>query len=347
MSSFVLRVVLCGATGFTGALTARALARCGGAPLLVGRDPARTRALADELGLEHAAASLGDLPRLLRPGDVVVNTIGPFARFGEAVVAAAESAGAAAYLDCGAEPSWIRAVFGRRRAVFPLLTAIGYESVPGILSAELALREAPRATSVAVGYFTTGRFRTSAGTRASFVPAALEPSHGFRGGRIVAERGAARVRSFAGRPAISTGMAEHFVLPRTHPELREVDAYMGWFGRASRAVQVVSRIGEPLTSRPRPRALARLAAGVAGAGRDGPTAEQRARSGSLVVAEAGDARVSLAGVDGYDFTANILAWAALRAATHGVDGAGPLSPVEAFGLDALEEGVRAAGIARV
>jgi hypothetical protein len=109
-------------------------------------------------------------------------------------------------------------------------------------------------------------------------------------------------------------------------------------------VQVAARLGEPITRRP-PRALARLGARVAGAGAAGPGAEQRAQAGSHVVAVAGDAEVHLAGVDGYDFTAAILAWAAVRGAARGIDGAGPLSPVEAFGLDALEEGVREAGIA--
>jgi short subunit dehydrogenase-like uncharacterized protein len=346
----VPRILLLGATGYTGRLTARAMARLGAAPVLAGRDRPRTRALADELGLECLIHTLDELPRLIGRGDVVVNTIGPFARHGATVIDAAVAAGAV-YLDCAAEPAHLRAVFARAGAPIPLLTAMGYESVPGILAAELALREAPGATSVAVGYFTTGRFRTSAGTRASFVPAALEPSFGFRDGRLITERGAARVREFGveggRRAAISTGMAEHLALPRTHPELREVDAYMGWFGRASPAVALAARAGERLTRRPRVRALAGLAARVAGAGSDGPGAEQRARSGSYVVAVAGGAEVALAGIDGYDFTANILAWAADHALDGALTGTGPLSPVEAFGLEALEAGVRGAGLSRV
>ena len=341
------RTLLLGATGFTGELTARAFARRGAAPVLVGRDRAATRALGDELGFDHEIATLGDLPRVIGEGDVVVNTIGPFNRHGPSVVEAAEAVGAT-YLDCGAEPPWVRTVFERRRARTPLLTALGYESVPGILAAELALREAPGATSVAVGYFTTGRFRTSAGTRASFLGVALDPSYTFRDGRIVGERAAARVRSFGeGCHGISTGMAEHFALPRTHPELREVGAYIGWFGRASRAVQLASMAGAPITRRSRPRRFAALAARAAGAGPPGPSAKQRAASGSLVVAEAGEARVTLAGIDGYDFTANILAWAAQRAGETGIAVTGPLGPVEAFGLDTLEEGVHEAGLTRV
>jgi hypothetical protein len=53
--------------------------------------------------------------------------------------------------------------------------------------------------------------------------------------------------------------------------------------------------------------------------------------------------VHLAGVDGYDFTASFMAWAAQQP----VSGAGALGPVEAFGVAALEEGCRVAGLERV
>ena len=47
------RVVLFGATGFTGALTAEALARRGGPLVVAGRDPARLEHLADDLRDAH------------------------------------------------------------------------------------------------------------------------------------------------------------------------------------------------------------------------------------------------------------------------------------------------------
>jgi hypothetical protein len=84
----------------------------------------------------------------------------------------------------------------------------------------------------------------------------------------------------------------------------------------------------------------------------GPDAAERARSGSHVLATAFDehdrslAEVRLAGGNGYDFTAGILAWGAQTAASAGMSGAGALGPVDAFGLDALEAGVREAGIER-
>jgi hypothetical protein len=53
--------------------------------------------------------------------------------------------------------------------------------------------------------------------------------------------------------------------------------------------------------------------------------------------------VRLDGPDGYDFTARILAWGAMRAAGGAVRGVGALGPVQAFGLDELLDGVRDAG----
>ena len=37
-----------------------------------------------------------------------------------------------------------------------------------------------------------------------------------------------------------SGSSEHFALPRVAPQLREVNAYLGWFGPASRAMQAFS-----------------------------------------------------------------------------------------------------------
>jgi short subunit dehydrogenase-like uncharacterized protein len=83
----------------------------------------------------------------------------------------------------------------------------------------------------------------------------------------------------------------------------------------------------------------------------GPDAATRARARSRVVAIASTASgkplasVRLEGVSPYDFTAEMLAWAALRAAGGGLP-AGALGPVEGYGLDELERGVAQAGIER-
>ena len=97
-------IVLFGATGFTGELTARALVARGAQPLLVGRSAQRVGALATELHCESAAVdatapgAADALAALLDRGDVLVSTVGPFVRWGTPAVQGAIAAGAH-YLD--------------------------------------------------------------------------------------------------------------------------------------------------------------------------------------------------------------------------------------------------------
>jgi short subunit dehydrogenase-like uncharacterized protein len=364
------RIVLFGATGYTGELTARALLARGVRPVLAARRRERVEALAAELGgLESAVADVGrpqSVRELVERGDVLLSTVGPFARWGGPAVRAAIGAGAH-YLDSTGETSFIRDVFEEhgpqaRSAGCGLVTAFGYDWVPGNLAGALALREGgPDATRVEIGYFMTGRADSggmSGGTRASAAGALIAPSFAWRGGRIVTERGGRRVRSFELEPGrralgISVGTSEHFALPRLHPQLREVDVYLGWFGPASRAVKALSAGTALLTAVPGVRGALEGVVGRAVKGSTGgPDAAARAKTGSLFLAEAFDAAgrqlsaIRIEGVNGYDFTAAILAWGADRAAAGGLQGTGALGPVDAFGLDALEQGVADAGLAR-
>jgi saccharopine dehydrogenase-like NADP-dependent oxidoreductase len=251
------RIVLFGATGYTGRLTAEAMVARGERPVLAGRNSKRLAELAGRLGgLETAVADVAQ-PRTVRAlveaGDVLATTVGPFARWGDTAVEAAIDA-RAAYLDCNGEPSFIRRVFERygQRAAdtgTALVTAFGYDSVLGSLAAALALHEAGEAAErVDVGYFMPGDRRgwMSGGTRASLAAASLEPAFAWRAG-IRTERPAARVRSFqvAGRRrrAISAGSSEHFALQRLHPQLQEVNTYLGYLVRTPRAVQLLSALG--------------------------------------------------------------------------------------------------------
>lgn len=376
------RIVLYGATGYTGRLTAQAMVANGARPVLAGRDRGRLAALAARLspasgaGLETAVAGLespGPLRRLLGAGDVLVSTAGPFWPAGRCAVAAAVDAGAV-YLDSSGEPPFIRQVFeefGPRaeRSGAVLLTAFGYDFVPGNLAGALALAAAgPAAARVQIGYFVRGNIRrgTSAGTRASLAGVLLEPGYAFRGGRLVTERTAARVMSFevGGRmkPAFSIGSSEHFALPRLRPgegearagraqvPLTEVGVYLGWFGVATRLVPYASALAAPLGQRPGVRRAVAGQARRIQRGRAEPGAG--AGIGSAVAAMASDASgrtlatVHLAGGDPYAFTASLLAWAAGRAAGQGVRPAGALGPVEAFGLGRLESACAGAGIHR-
>ena len=361
------RIVLYGATGYTGDLTARALVDRGAKPVLAGRTASRLERLAAALGgdLETATADVADpasVRALLEEGDVLITTVGPFVRFGEPAVEAAIDAGAT-YIDSTGEPAFIRRVFeewGPRaeRAGVTLLTAMGYDWVPGNLAGALALTEAgDAATGVRTAYFTTGPFGPSGGTKASAAGALIQDGYAFHDGRIVTERGGKRVRSVqaAGkqRQAISAAASEHFALPRSFPRLREVDAYLGWFAGRSKAMSVGSAAMSGFFKLPGTKAganalIERFAKGSTG----GPSAEHRAKSGSYVIGQALDpggrvlAAVDVEGDDAYDFTAGLMAWAAIEAAETPIVAKGAIGPVETYGLERLERGAAEAGIAR-
>ena len=213
-----------------------------------------------------------------------------------------------------------------------MLTAFGYDYVPGNLAGALALREAgDEAVRVDTGYYFTGPSPSgpmSGGTRASLAGVMTAPAFAFRDGRVLTERGAARYRTFEvdgkARPAVSVGTSCHFGLPRVAPQLREVNAYLGWFGAMSRPMQAVSLAGAmaariPGFTRLTEAASAKMVKGSSG----GPDAEERGRFGSRFVAIAYDSggsalsEVHLSGLDGY--TLRPSCWPGVRSAPRPAD----------------------------
>ena len=202
------RIVLFGATGYTGELTAHALVRAGARPVLAARSAERLERLAGELGgLEARVADVArpeTVRALVERGDVLVSTVGPFTLHGRPALEAALEA-SAHYLDSTGEPNFIRAVFAEHSraqiARSVLLTAFGYDYVPGHAAAGLALRDAgPSATRVEIGYFWDGggTGSLSQGTLASTRVTALHP------GRHAIRLGTARSSHPSGprRPAV-------------------------------------------------------------------------------------------------------------------------------------------------
>ena len=356
------RIIIFGATGYTGRLVAERLAAQGAAPVLAGRSEAPVRELAERLGLEWRLADAlrqNSVFALLEPGDVLVSTVGPFVKWGEPAVRAAIAAGSV-YLDSTGEPPFIRRVFEEfgppaERAGAALLPAMGYDYVPGALAGALALEEAgAAAVRVDVGYYAFGA-GISAGTRRSAIGILFEDGYAYRDGELRSARIAERVRAFAvkgrERDAISIGGSEHLTLPALHEGLREVNVYLGWFGALARPLQAGSLAGSVAMRAPGVRSAFKAIGGRVvelGGAIDGP-----GEGVSWVVAETYDAagdrlsEVQLTGGEPYGLTAGTLAWAARRAAAEGVDGSGALGPVAAFGLSELEAGCREAGLERV
>src|ERR1700722_14412334 len=110
-------IVLYGATGFVGKLTAEYLARAGGAVriALAGRSTERLRAVRDPLGewalsrplVPADAASPSTLDEMAARTQVVITTVGPYTRYGLPLVAACAAAGTD-YADLTGEPPFVR-----------------------------------------------------------------------------------------------------------------------------------------------------------------------------------------------------------------------------------------------
>ena len=362
------QIVVFGATGYTGEQTARELVARGARPVLSGRSAARLKQLADDLGgLETRVADVGrpqSVTDLVDAGDVLLSTVGPFSQWGGPAVEAA-IARRAWYLDSTGEPAFIRRVFeeygpGAETAGTGVVTAFGFDWVPGNLAGALALAAAgPEAVRIDIGYFTRGQGGTSGGTRASIAQIALGPGFAYRGGQLRTERIGARVQEFTldngkRRVGISAGASEHFGLPPLHPTLREVNVVLGQALPLIQGVPVATGLLSAAMRVPGVRpGLTALAHSQVKGSTGGPDEASRARGGCSIVAEAraanGDLlqRVQLDGPNPYNFTFAILAWGAMTAAEHGLQGTGALGPVQAFGLAGLTEGTASAGLAQV
>jgi len=181
-----LDLVLFGATGFTGALTAEYLAAHAPDGLrwaLAGRNPdklARVRdrltrmdaSLAD-LELMHAdvedADSLADVARRAR---VVITTVGPYLAHGEPLVAACAAAGTD-YVDLTGEPEFVDRMYvahdaTARRTGARLVHACGFDSIPHDLGAYFTVKQLDptgpidlRGVVRASGMFSGGTFHSA------------------------------------------------------------------------------------------------------------------------------------------------------------------------------------------
>lgn len=377
-------IILFGATGYTGTLTAHSLARRGVPALLAGRSSEKLVALADELAEEYqvrfstATADVTD-PASVRgllqsQDDVLVTTVGPFEQWGEPAVSAAIDAGAT-YIDSTGEPPFIRRIFEQwgpqaRGTSSALLTAFGYDYVPGNLAGAVAIErgisQGHQIAKVDVGYFTPtapgARAGISGGTKASAAGIMLSPSYAWHSGKLVTERPAKRVRSFdvtdpaTGRTQELTGLTvggtEPFGLPRLCPTLTDVDVYLGWAGRRSADLSRFSTVADLAARIPGVRSGLRSAARrVGGSGSTGgPDADARAGVRTLAVAETFDRtgkRLDQVIVDGpspYDLTGELLAWAAIQADAGAIERTGALAPTDAFGTDGLVAGCASIGM---
>lgn len=340
-------LTLLGATGFTGALTADYLAQQlpeGARWTIAGRDAAKLDAsvarIAEAGGVvpQVAKVDLSDevaMRRLAEDTKVLITTVGPYLKYGEAAVKAAAETGTD-YVDLTGEPQFVDQMWlgyheTARASGARLVHACGFDSIPYDLGVLYTVNQLPEDVPVHVKGYVRAAAAPSGGTYHS----ALNQFASFReSGRVARRRREAegrpsdrRVRGAGGlgRTTHETGWA--VPLPTIDPQVvlrsaRALDSYGPEFTYEHYAHVRTTRM---------------LAAGAVGVGvlglgaqippvrallgklRDpgeGPTAEARAKSWFTVdfLAEAKDTRLHtrVTGQDpGYGGTARMLGQAAL------------------------------------
>lgn len=184
-----LDIIVYGATGFVGKLTAEYLAKAGGSAriALAGRSVEKVRAVRDTLGesaadwpiIEADAGSPASLVAMAARTQVVVTTVGPYTKYGLPLVEACVEAGTD-YADLTGETPFIRASAERfhqqaAKAGARIVHSCGFDSVPSDLTV-YALYDRARAdgegeltdTNMVVRQFVGG---ASGGTLASILEA--------------------------------------------------------------------------------------------------------------------------------------------------------------------------------
>jgi len=306
-------IVLLGATGFTGALTAEYLARHIPPALrwaVAGRDLGRLEALASQLAFLNpdrgrtgiVQADIDDplsLQAMASSTRLVVSTVGPYMEYGEPVVAACVDAGTD-YIDISGEPEFVDRIWlgyheqARQQGV-RLVHCCGYDSIPADLGVWYTLRQLPSDAPLTVRGYARLHARASAGTYHS----AVRGFSRIRQASSVARRrrslegpatsgrkvgGAGRVahrEPSTGRWAIPLPIIDPLVVLRS---ARALDRYgpafrygqYGVVGGLPKAIAVVGGAGGLLLASqipPARDALLRLKS----AG-DGPDAEERSKS---------------------------------------------------------------------
>jgi short subunit dehydrogenase-like uncharacterized protein len=350
MTSPTHDLVLFGATGFTGGLTAEYLARhappgCRWA--LAGRNPTKLDAVRDRLvainpelrSLPLLVADVNDadsLAAVAASSRVVVSTVGPYLEYGEPLVAACAEAGTD-YLDLTGEAEFVDRMYvaHHRRATETgarIVHCSGFDSIPYDLGVRFTVLQLPEDVPLRVKGMVRASGTISGGTFASALTAisrARQSKEVSDRRRRMEERPEGRKVRLTARPPHYDEEFGHWLVP-----LPLVDPKV-----VKRSAAALERYGPDFTYSHYAgvKRLPVMLAGLAGVGTvaaaaqvpplrslmqrvapqgEGPSQEQRDRSwfAARFIGEGGGRRVTTevsGGDPGYDETAKMLGEAAL------------------------------------
>jgi saccharopine dehydrogenase (NAD+, L-glutamate forming) len=377
-----LDIVLFGATGFTGGLTAEYLARH--APEgtrwgIAGRSADKLASVRERLvAIDPACAEVELLEADLADADVlrdvagrthvVATTAGPYLKMGEQLVAACAAAGTD-YADLTGEPEFVDRMYVRHHATAVasgarLVHACGFDSIPHDLGAYFTVQQLPEGVPLTVRGYVSAGGKPSAGT---FHSAVTQFSRARQAGSAHLERrkiepkprrkvssvkDPARWERDLGFWAVPLPTIDPQVVKRSACALERYgpDFSYGHYAAVKRlpvALGAVGGVGAifALSQLPPTRSwlLGRMKSG------EGPSEQRRERSWFrvLFVGEGGGQRVvtRVSGGDpGYDETAKMLGESALCLAADNLpQTSGQVTTAVAMG-DALTARLRSAGI---
>lgn len=376
-------IVLFGATGFTGALTAEYLAAHAPADCrwaLAGRNRAKLESVRDRLAEINPACE--NLPLLLADANdadslravaesarVVITTVGPYMVYGEPLVAACADAGTD-YVDLVGEPEFVDLMYVRyqARAVTSgarIVHACGFDSIPYDLGAYFTVKQLPKDAPIHVDGFVRAGGMPSGGTFASAMMILSRSRQARAAARqrrqIEPKPSGRRAKAVAGKPGRNpVAQSWAIPLPTLDPQIvarsgRALDVYGPDFSYSNYAA--VKR-------------LPMVAGGAVGIGAiaglsqigpvrkrleslrkpgEGPSAAQRAKSWFTVrfhgVADGREVITEVSGGDpGYGETSKMLAESAMSLAFDDLPAsAGQVTTATAMG-DALIDRLTRAGI---
>jgi short subunit dehydrogenase-like uncharacterized protein len=337
-------VLLFGATGYTGKLTAGVLAAEGVDFAIAGRNRSKLEALAERSGGPDIrvvpSGDVGALTEALSDVRVLITCVGPFVELGEVAAEAAIRAGVH-YIDSTGESLFVRRLiegFGARAqdAGIAMAPALGFDEVIADLAATLATHELERPdltlTYAMPSHGSAGTIKSALGiitTPARFIadgrPYRVEPGELARWSPMPPPLGP--------RMAISLALAETRLAP-LHLDLNSLGTYV----TVARGSRTALRFGAPLL-----RAISgndRLRDGLRSLverGGEGPDDGKREHSRFTVLAEARSGRawrnVSIQGTDPYGLTARTMTAGAKRFLEADFGERGVIAPTTALGKE--------------
>jgi short subunit dehydrogenase-like uncharacterized protein len=349
-------ILLFGATGYTGKITAHALAGRGADFVVAGRNESKLERLAEKTGAAGVrvvdAGDVDGLTDALEDVKVLVTCVGPFLELGATAVEAALRAGVH-YVDSAGEGPFVEALIRDRheaalRAGIAMAPAMGFDEVPGDVATAL-VAEGLELPDIALTYAFPSQ--ASAGTLRSVLGIVASKGRWIVDGEPRWVRAGQETRwapmppPLGPQPGIAFPLAICHLAP-LHVKANGFRTYSTVATWQRIAVRATMPALSALLSSGAVRDLARKAIERFP---EGPDEAARAKGKWTILAEAVSSdgswrNVVLTGTDVYGLTGRTLAAAATTMASDDYDGKGVLAPVQAVGLDVLRRELEDFGV---